>query len=98
MDGSARSKNWLAKRTRFHLHFTPTSSSWLNFVERLFREITDKANRRGDFTSVPDLASAIENYLNAHNSDPKPIVWVASTESILETVARVRVVLETFTN
>ena len=85
-------KSWLDKHPRFHLHFTPTSSSWLNLVERWFREITDKAIRRGVFPSVPDLISAIENYLNAHNDDPKPFVWVASAESILEKVSRGRVV------
>jgi transposase len=84
-------KSWLAKHARLHLHFTPTSNSWLNLVERWFREITDKAIRRSDFPSVPDLVSAIENYLNAHNSDPKPLVWVACAESILEKVSRGRV-------
>ena len=91
-------KNWLAKHPRFHLHFTPTSSSWLNLVERWFRDITDKAIRRGVFPSVPDLISAIERYLNAHNDDPKPFVWVTSAESILEKVGRGRVALETITN
>ena len=91
-------KNWLDKHPRFHLHFTPTSSSWLNLVERWFREITDKAIRRGVFPSVPDLIRAIESYLNAHNDDPKPFVWVASAESILEKVSRGRVALEAITN
>ncbi len=91
-------KSRLAKHPRFHLHFTPTSSSWLNLVERWFREITDKAIRRGVFPSVPDLVSAIENHLNAGNDDPKPFVWVASAESILEKVSRGRVALETITH
>jgi transposase len=91
-------KNWLDKHPRFHLHFTPTSSSWLNLVERWFREITDKAIRRGVFPSVPDLITAIETYLKAHNDDPKPFVWVASAESILEKVRRGRVALEAITN
>jgi hypothetical protein len=91
-------KSYLAKHPRFLLHFTPTSSSWLSLVERWFREITDRAIRRGDFPSVPDLVSAIENYLNAHDSDPKPFVWVASAESILEKASRGRVALETVTN
>ena len=91
-------KNWLDKHPRFHLHFTPTSSSWLNLVERWFREITEKAIRRGVFPSVPDLISAIENYLNAHNDNPKPFVWVASAESILEEVSRGRVALEAIAN
>jgi transposase len=68
---------WLARHKRFHLHFTPTSSNWLNQVERWFRELTDKNLRRGIFGSVPDLIASIENYLNAHNSDPKPYVWTA---------------------
>ena len=65
-------QRWLARHQRFHLHFTPTSSSWLNLVERWFRELTDKALRRGSFNSVPDLIAAIEDYLAAHNDDPKP--------------------------
>jgi hypothetical protein len=72
------------KHPRFHLHFTPTSSSWLNLVKRWFRELTDKAVRRGVFHSVPDLTTAIEEYLNAHNNNPKPFVWTASIDSILE--------------
>src|SRR5680860_1000679 len=84
---------WLGKHPRFHLHFTPTSSSWLNLVERWFRELTDKALRRGVFNSVPDLITAIEDYMNAHNDEPKPLVWTASAESILEKVARGRVAL-----
>jgi transposase len=86
---------WLEKHPRFHLHFTPTSSSWLNLVERWFRELTDKALRRGVFHSVPDLVAAIEEYLNAHNDDPKPFVWTASIDSILEKVGRCKAVLET---
>jgi transposase len=86
---------WLAKHPRFHLHFTPTSSSWLNLVERWFRELTNKAIRRGVFHSVPDLIAAIEDYLKAHNQDPNPFVWTASTDSILEKVARCKAILET---
>ncbi len=86
-------RNWLAKHPRFHLHFTPTSSSWLNLVERWFREITDKAIRRGVFHSVPDLVAAIDEYLQASNDNPKPFVWTASAESILEKVRRGRVAL-----
>ena len=71
---------WLAKHPRFHLHFTPTSSSWLNLVERWFKELTDKAIRRGIFYSVPDLIAAIQQYLDAHNDDPKPFVWTASID------------------
>ena len=86
---------WLEKHPRFHLHFTPTSSSWLNLVERWFRELTEKAIRRGVFHGVPDLIAAIEGYLKAHNDDPKPFVWTASIDSILEKVGRCKAVLET---
>jgi transposase len=86
---------WLAKHPRFHLHFIPTSSSWLNLVERWFRELTDKAIRRGVFHSVPDLIAAIDRFLAAHNNDPKPFVWTASIDSILEKVGRCKAVLET---
>ncbi len=85
---------WLAKHPRFHLHFTPTSSSWLNLVERWFRELTDKALRRGVFHSVPDLIAKIEEYLTAHNDDPKPFVWTATADDILAKVARGRVALQ----
>jgi transposase len=85
---------WLGKHPRFQLHFTPTSSSWLNLVERWFRELTDKALRRGVFHSVPDLIAAIETYLNAHNSDPKPFVWTATADDILAKVARGRLALQ----
>jgi transposase len=85
---------WLAKHPRFHFHFTPTSSSWLNLVERWFRELTDKAIRRGVFASVPDLITAIEAYLDAHNTDPTPLVWTATAESILDKVRRARRTLD----
>ena len=84
---------WLAKHPRFRLHFTPTSSSWLNLVERWFRELTDKALRRGVFHSVPDLITAIEAYLTAHNDEPKPFIWTAPADDILAKVARGRVTL-----
>jgi DDE superfamily endonuclease len=87
-------KAWLNTHPRFHLHFTPTSSSWLNLVERWFRELTDKALRRGVFYSVPDLIAKIEAYLSATNHNPKPFVWTATTESILAKIARGRVALE----
>jgi transposase len=89
---------WLVKHPRFHLHFTPTSSSWLNLVERWFRELTDKAIRRGVFGSVPDLIAAIEEYLTANNEDPQPFVWTATAEDILEKVRRGRVALEAIAN
>jgi transposase len=84
---------WLARHPRFHLHFTPTSSSWLNLVERWFRDLTERAIRRGVFHSVPDLIAAIEDYLQANNDTPKPFVWTATAESILEKVRRGRVTL-----
>jgi len=86
---------WLAKHPRFQLHFTPTSSSWLNLVERWFRELTEKALRRGVFPSVPDLVAAIGAFLEVHNADPRPFVWTASVEAILEKVGRCKAVLET---
>jgi transposase len=87
--------HWLEKHPRFHLHFTPTSSSWPNLVERWFRELTDKAIRRGVFYSVPDLTAAIQQFLDAHNDDPKPFVWTASIDSILEKVSNCKAVFET---
>jgi len=86
---------WLERHPRFHLHFTPTSSSWLNLVERWFRELTDKTIRRGVFHSVPDLIAAIEQFLAAHNGDPQPFTWTASIDSILAKVGRCKAVLET---
>ncbi len=68
----ANVRAWLEKHPRFHPHFTPTSSSWLNLVERWFRELAGKALRRGAFHSVPDLIKAIEGYLAAHNDEPRP--------------------------
>jgi DDE superfamily endonuclease len=85
---------WLAKHPRWHLHFTPTSSSWLNLVDRWFRELTQKAIRRGVFRSASDLVAAIYAYLDAYNEDPKPFVWTATAEQILEKVRRGRVALE----
>ena len=85
---------WLGKHPRFHLHFTPTSSGWLNLVERWFRELTDKNIRRGSFPSVADLIASIETYLAANNDQPKPLVWTATAESILAKVRRGRVALQ----
>jgi transposase len=88
-------RTWLDKHPRFHLHFTPTSSSWLNMAERFFAAITDKAIRRGVFHSVNDLITAIEDYLRVHNNDPVPFVWTATAEDILAKVARARAKLQT---
>lgn len=87
---TAEVKAWLATHPRFHLHFTPTSASWLNLVERFFAEITTKRIRRGAFTSVSDLEEAIYDYLECHNADPKPFVWTKSAEAILNKEARAR--------
>jgi transposase len=77
-------KAWLAKHSRFKLHFTPTSASWLNLVERFFAEITTKRIRRGVFRSVADLEEAIQDYLDRHNADPKPFVWTKTAEVVLD--------------
>jgi transposase len=87
-------KNWLAKHPRFHLHFIPTSSSWLNMVERWFRELTNKRIRRGVFRSVPDVISAIEEYLAAYNQDAEPFVWTAEVDKIMQKIGRARAALE----
>ena len=86
---------WLEKHPRFVLHFTPTSSSWLNLVERWFRELTTTRIRRGVFRSVPDLVATIYAYIALNNADPKPFVWTASVEAILAKVMRCRAILET---
>jgi transposase len=93
-DKHAEVDRWLKRHSRFHLHFTPTSSSWLNQVQRWFRDLTDKNLRRGVFASVPDLIASIEAYLNVHNADPKPYVWTATAESILAKVQRARTRLQ----
>jgi len=87
-------KRWLKRHRRFHLHFTPTSASWLNMVERFFAEITQNRIRRGAFTSVDELKSAIMEYLEKHNANPKPFIWTKSAGQILEKVARAKQALE----
>ena len=87
-------KAWLAKYPRFKMHFIPTSSSWLNLVERFFAEITRKRIRRGVFTSVAELEVAIHDYLNTHNADPKPFVWTKSADVILARTAHARAALD----
>src|SRR2546427_3186051 len=88
-------QRWLKRNPRFHLHFIPTSSSWLNLVERWFREITTNRIRRGSFPSVEILVKAIEEYLEHNNQNPKPFVWTASVDQILEKVSRCKATLET---
>ena len=87
-------KRWLKAHPRFHLHFTPTSASWLNMVERFFAEITRKRIRRGVFKSVAELKSAIMEYLENHNADPKPFIWTKPAGEILKKVARAKQALE----
>jgi transposase len=91
-------QRWLVRHPRFQLHFTPTSSSWLNLVERWFGKLTEKAIRRGVFHSVPELIAAIEGYLKANNENPEPFVWTATADSILEKVRRGRVALDEITS
>jgi transposase len=81
-----RVQAWLAAHRRFVLHFTPTGSSWLNLVERWFRELTDKQIRRGIFRSVRDLVRAIREFIAAYNADPKPFIWTATAQSIIDKV------------
>jgi transposase len=94
----ANVKAWLAKHPRFHLHFTPTASSWLNLIERWFGKLTDKAIRRGVFHSVPELTAAIEAYLEANNQNPQPFLWTATADQILEKARRGRITLDAITN
>jgi transposase len=88
-------KRWLAKHPRFHLHFIPTGSSWLNMVERWFGQITQKRIRRGTFKSVPQLIAAIMEYLQHHNADPKPFVWTKDADMILANINRCKEALGT---
>ena len=87
-------KSWLKRHPRFHVHFIPTSSSWLNLVERWFREITDKRIRRGTFRNVPQLIAAIQEFIQHHNQHAEPFVWTAQAETILAKVARARATLD----
>ncbi len=82
-------KRWFLRHPEYHLHFIPTSSSWLNQVDRFFAEITEKRIRRGVFRSVPAWEKAITDYLAQHNADPKPFVWVADADSILDRIKSV---------
>lgn len=81
-------QQWLSKHPRFHMHFTPTSASWLNMVERFFRDITTERLRRGVFSSVGELITAIDEYVAHHNTRPKPFIWTKSARDILEKVIR----------
>ena len=85
---------WLAKHPRFHMHFTPTSSSWLNLVERFFADLTGDVIRAGSFASVNELVRDIKRYLAERNADPKPYVWRAQGAEILARIQRARAALE----
>jgi transposase len=91
----AKVKAWLTRHPRFHVHFIPTSSSWLNLVERFFREIITKRIRRGVFRSVAALEQAITDYLAKHNADPKPFVWTAQLHELLPKIIRAHQTLHT---
>ena len=91
----AKVLKWLAKHPRFHMHFTATSASWMNMVERFFRNLSENRLKRGVFKSVDELAAAIELFVRAHNEAPKPFIWTASARDILEKVMRAKVKLKT---
>ena len=86
----AKVQRWLKRHPRFHVYFTPTSASWLNMVERFFRDLTQNRLRRGVFRDVEELIMAIEGYIDRHNEDPKPFIWTAKANDILEKVKRAR--------
>ena len=88
-------KAWMRRHPRFHIHFIPTSSSWLNLVERWFREITDKRIRRGSFHNVAELIAAIEDYLKCHNQNPRVFAWKASADTIMTKIAKCKEALGT---
>ncbi len=90
-----RVQSWLKRHPRFHLHFIPTSSSWLNMVERWFREITDKRIRRGSFKNVPELITTITNYIENHNQNPKVFIWSASFDKIMAKISKCKDLLAT---
>ncbi len=89
-----RVQKWLMRHPRFHVYFTPTSSSWLNMVERFFRDLTQNRLRRGVFRDVEELITAIGEYIDKHNDKPKPFVWTAQASDILEKVKRARAALD----
>ena len=88
-------KAWLEKHPRVHFHFLPTSASWMNLVERFFSELTQRQLKRPAVSSVPELEDAIHRYIDVRNRDPKPFVWTASVEHIIEKVDRGNRTLET---
>jgi transposase len=88
-----RVQRWITKHKRFHMHFTPTSASWLNMIERFFRDLTEKRIRRGIFQDLEQLIMAIGEYIDGHNENPKPFIWTAKANDILEKVTRAKAVL-----
>ncbi len=86
----AKVQRWLKRHPRFHVYFTPTSASWLNMVERFFRDLTENRLRRGVFRDVEELIMAVEGYIDRHNENPKPFIWTAKANDILEKVKRAR--------
>ena len=86
-------QRWLGRHPRFHMHFTPTSCSWLNMVERFFRDLTENRLRRGIFRSIEELIAAIDEYIDRHNESPKPFIWTAKANDILEKVKRAHTAL-----
>jgi hypothetical protein len=87
-------QRWLARHPRIHMHFTPTSSSWLNVVERVFGDLTAKQIRRGVFRSVPELIAAIDAYMAQRNAKPAPVVWTKTAQEILAKVNRAKRALD----
>ncbi|MFQ6610262.1 MAG: IS630 family transposase, partial [Fidelibacterota bacterium] len=90
-----RVQAWIKRHPRFHLHFIPTSSSWLNMIERWFSEITSKRIRRGSFKNVKELITVINQYIDSHNQNPKAFVWTASVETIMRKISKCKDLLET---
>jgi transposase len=88
-----RVQRWLERHKRFHVHFTPTSASWLNMIERFFRDLTENRIRRGVFRDLEQLITAIGEYIDRHNESPKPFIWTAKAKDILEKVTRARTAL-----
>jgi transposase len=86
-------QQWLRRHPRFHVHFTPTSASWLNMVERFFRDLTENRLKRGVFRSVLELIEALDGYVDNHNEEPKPFIWTAKAQDILAKVMRARTAL-----
>jgi transposase len=90
----AKVKRWLELHPRFHVHFTPTSSSWLNMVERFFRDLTQNHIRRGIFKDLEQLIMGIGDYIDGHNKNPKPFIWTAKASDILAKVSRAKAALD----